>query len=84
MKKLSPLTYVITKASKTVEFKFEYKEKVQVGPKEEEYTVTNPFKVCDEDDCQENVTSYEFKEVKSYKIYLNLEEITDPDWEEPY
>lgn len=81
---LSPLIYVITKASKTVEFKFEYEEKVQVGPKDIEYTVPNPFEVCEDDDCQENVTSYEFKEGKYYKIYLNLKEITDPDWEETY
>lgn len=81
---LSPLTYVITKASKTVEFKFEYEEKVPVGPNEKIMTVTNPFEVCEDDDCHENVSSFEFKEGKSYTINLYLKEITDPEWEEPY
>ena len=55
IEELSPLTYVIKKASKTVNFIFEYEEKVQIGIIDE-ITVPNPFEVCDEDDnCQENV-----------------------------
>ena len=32
----------------------------------------NPFKVCHENVCKENVTSYYFEQGKSYQIYVKL------------
>ena len=73
-KEFSPLTYIITKSPKTVEFKFKYEEEVETFT--QKIKVKNPFKIChiaDELDCKEDISSYEFKEGESYKIYIKIQ-----------
>ena len=73
---ISPLTFIITKSAKTVEFKFEYKENFECHF--ETMTVKNPFKIChigDDLDCIEDISSYKFIEGESYKIYIKLQRI---------
>ena len=75
-KELSPLTFIITKSAKTVEFKFEYKENFDYYG--EKFTVKNPFKIChisDDLDCKEDISSYKFTEGESYKIYIKIQKI---------
>ena len=72
----SPLTFIITKSAKTVEFKFEYKENFDYYG--EKFTVKNPFKIChisDDLDCKEDISSYKFTEGESYKIYIKIQKI---------
>ena len=75
-KEFSPLTFIITKSAKTVEFKFEYKEKFE--RLWETFTVKNPFKIChigDDLDCIEDISSYKFIKGESYKIYIKIQTI---------
>ena len=74
--KLSPLTYAINNASKTVQFKFEF-EKTIKEPYEGTYEVSNPFIVCHEQECENEVTSFDFKKGESYLIKINIQKVTN-------
>ena len=39
----------------------------------------NPFKVCHENVCKENVTNYYFEKGKSYQIYVKLLKVLEQD-----
>ena len=57
------LTFLVPNFSKNSTITFEYQESL---------AYKNPFKVCHENVCQEDVTSYYFEKGKSYQIYVKL------------
>ena len=61
------LTFLVPNFRANSNIKFEYVEKVFYYEKFE-----NPFKVCHENVCKENVTNYYFEKGKSYQIYVKL------------
>lgn len=83
-KEVSPLTFAINNASKTVQFKFEFEKTIKV-PYEGTYEVSNPFIVCHEQECKNEVISFEFKKGESYLIKINIQKVTNPkDEDEKY
>ena len=64
---VSKLTFLVPNFRTNSTIKFEYLEKDRNFR-----TFNNPFQVCHEGDCKENVTIYDFKEGKSYEIYVKL------------
>ena len=60
-------TFLVPNFRANSNIKFEYVEKVFYYEKFE-----NPFKVCHENVCKENVTNYYFEKGKSYQIYVKL------------
>ena len=68
---LSKLTYVIDEAEKNATFIFKYNNTVK-DYNGKVVNVDNPFQVCHGDDCKENITTYDFKQGESYKIYINV------------
>lgn len=71
----SKLTFSIEKAEKNVQFIFKYKNKVTDNGID--INVPNIFQVCKEQDCQGNITTYDFKQGESYKIYANVYNLED-------
>ena len=66
--KSSPkLTFLVPNFRTNSNITFEYVEKVSYYEKLE-----NPFEVCHENICKENVTSYYFEQDNSYPIYVKL------------
>ena len=61
------LTFLVPNFRTNSNIKFEYVEKVTLFEK-----FQNPFQVCHENVCKENVTSYYFEKGKSYQIYVKL------------
>lgn len=58
------LTFLVPNFSKNSTITFEYQESL---------AYKNPFKVCHENVCQEDVTSYYFEKGKSYQIYVQIQ-----------
>ena len=81
-KAISPLTYSITNAAKTVKFKFQYEGTIKAD--EGTFQVSNPFQVCEGENCQNDVTFYEFQQGKSYTIKINIQKVTDTERETTY
>ena len=66
------LTYNINIQDADVTFQFEYNPIMKTDIYE--YKLKNPFQVCDEkNDCDEYISSYNFKKGHSYKIFVNYE-----------
>ena len=82
-REVSPLTYAINNASKTVQFKFEFEKTIKV-PYEGTFEVSNPFIVCHEQECQNKVTSFEFQKGESYLIKINIQNVTNTKDENIY
>lgn len=72
-KKMSPLTYIIKKAIKTVKYEFKYNDNFEKFG--EKIYVPNPFKVCHKDNCKEDIESYKFIKGESYKIYIKIQKV---------
>lgn len=60
------IVYSIDNAERDVTFVFIYKDTISGE------TVKNPFKVCHGEECQEDITTYDFKKGESYKIYTTV------------
>ena len=60
------IVYSIDNAERDVTFVFIYKDTISGE------TVKNPFKVCHGEECQEDITTYDFKKGESYKIYATV------------
>ena len=60
----------------TVIFKYNTKNQMY-----DEYTIKNPFKICHYHNCQENISSYDFKKGESYKIIVKMTRIKDEHYE---
>ena len=66
------IDYLINIKEADTTFQFEYNPKIKTDVFE--YNLKNPFKVCDEyNDCDEYITSYNFKKGCSYKISVKFE-----------
>ena len=62
------LKFLVPNFRGNLSIKFEYKEKAF-------YSFTNPFKVCHENVCEENISNYYFEEGNSYEIYVKAQKI---------
>ena len=68
---ISKLTFLVPNFRTNSTITFEYKEKVDID------TYVNPFKVCHENVCKENVTKYYFEKGKSYQIYVKIQKVSE-------
>ena len=68
------LTYNVKNLDKDVTVIFEFNSEYNMQDYIKTSGLSNPFKVCNEGDCSENVETYDFKKDKSYKIYIKQEE----------
>lgn len=64
------LTYNVKNLDKDVTVIFEYNSEYNMEGIIKTSGLLNPFQVCIEGDCSDNVKSYDFKKGKSYKIYV--------------
>ena len=63
------LIYAIDNSEKKVTFNFKYNSKMKLY---DGSTVQNPFEVCHGTDCKNSVSTYDFEEGESYKIYVKV------------
>ena len=64
------ITYSVPNLERNVSVKFEYNENC------DPFTIgENPFKVCHNDDCEENIETYSFQKGESYKIMIRLQKL---------
>ena len=61
------LTYVVSNLSKDRKIKFNYQKEFKDN-KGQTIKLSNPFKICEGENCQENVESYQFKKGQNYSI----------------
>ena len=66
------LTYVIENAERNVTFIFKYSYNNL-----DKKNMENPFEICHGNDCQDKITTYDFKEGESYKIYVKHINVTN-------
>ena len=67
------LTYSISNPTENYDIYLSYDENTQVIIDEKKFTLSNPFKVCQENDCKENIKIYSVEKGKNYKIILKFE-----------
>ena len=65
------LTYVVSNLSKDRKIKFNYQKEFK-DDKGQTIKISNPFKVCEGEQCQENVESYQFKKGQNYSISVKF------------
>ena len=64
------ITYSVPNLERNVIAKFEYNSDC------DPFTINeNPFKVCHDDDCEENIETYSFQKGESYKIMVKLQKM---------
>ena len=63
------LTFLVPNFRANLSINFKYQKQAEAA------TFTNPFKVCHENTCGENVDNYYFEEGKSYEIYVKAQKI---------
>ena len=63
------LIYTIEKSEKNVTFIFRYNSEMEL---DDESIVSNPFVVCQGEVCKDNISTYDFVEGESYKIYAKV------------
>ena len=64
------LTFSINNLDRDVTVKFDYNPEIKFFS--QSYYFDNPFEVCIENNCKNNITSYDFKKGNSYKIKVNM------------
>ena len=70
-----PLVFSVSNVTENVTAKFIYwRNSVEIDGKY--HMLKNPFRVCLEKDCKDDITEYTFIEGKEYKIEMKTEEIT--------
>ena len=73
----SQIKYVVSNVAKDYTFEFKYLSTIKTDDpyNAEADGLSNPFKICIEDnkDCKENIKTFNFKKGKSYSIYVKLE-----------
>ena len=69
------LKYSIDKAEKDAILEFKYDNNMKV---ENNVIALNPSKICHEEICQNNITTYNIKKGESYKIYIAINVIKKP------
>ena len=68
---IDPLTYVVTNLSKDRKIKFNYQKEFK-DDKGKTIKLSNPFKICEGEKCQEKVESYQFKKGQNYSISIQF------------
>ena len=63
------LIYAINNSEKKVTFNFKYNSKMKLY---DGSPVQNPFEVCHGTDCKSSLSTYDFEEGESYKIYVKV------------
>ena len=63
------LTFLVPNFRANLTIKFEYQKQAS------SFSFTNPFKVCHENVCKENIDNYYFVEGKSYEIYVKTQKV---------
>ena len=66
----SKLTFLVPNFRTNSNITFEYLERTSF------YSFKNPFMVCHEKICKENVSSYYFEKGKSYQIYVKVQKVS--------
>ena len=67
------LTYSISNSTENYDIYLSYSNsKIVVDGKS--HTLSNPFKVCQENECVENIKTYKVEKEKNYKIFIKFEE----------
>ena len=80
---LPQLTFLVDEVQNSTLIYFEYnKEKVKIA--KIYYEIENPFIICNRENCQEDITTFNFVEGNSYKIYVKIQTITSADGEKHY
>lgn len=72
---VSKLKFFVTKFRTNLTITFEYTKKVESISEFE-----NPFEVCHENICKNNITSYYFEEGKNYQIYVKMQKVTQDNY----
>ena len=72
---VSQLTFSVPKLDRDVTANFEYNKKADI--ERDSFTIENPFKVCHGKDCEENLSTYEFKKGESYEINVKVSKVRD-------
>ena len=67
--KIFQLIYSIDKAEKNILLQFKYNTFIEP----ENFKTENPLKVCHEEKCKTNITTYRINKGESYKIYISTE-----------
>ena len=75
MVSVSQLTFSVPKLDRDVTANFEYNKKADI--ERDSFTIENPFKVCHGKDCEENLSTYEFKKGESYEINVKVSKVRD-------
>lgn len=75
---ISDLTFSIPNLERDVTVNFEYNNTVYYYS---EYIIENPFKICQKNNCQQNISTYDFKKGESYKIIVKTTRIQEKDEE---
>ena len=71
---ISYITYSVPNLERDVMVTFDYNG--NCGP----FTIEeNPFKVCHNNDCKENIETYDFQKGESYTIMVKLQKIKNPE-----
>ena len=73
--KFPSLVFSVSNLTESITAKFEY-ERSLVKIDDNYYSLKNPFRVCLENDCKDDIKEYKFIEGKVYKIEMKIEEIT--------
>lgn len=71
----SQLTFSVPKLDRDVNAKFEYSNSVYIHG--DTFNIENPFKVCHGKECEENLSTYEFKKGESYEISVKVSKVTN-------
>lgn len=68
------LTYNVKNLENDVTVIFEYNSEYNMLDMIKTSGLLNPFQVCNEEDCSDNVETYDFKKGKNYKIYVKQQQ----------
>lgn len=74
---VSQLTFSVPKLDRDVNAKFEYSNNVYIDG--DPFTIENPFKVCHGKECEENLSTYEFKKGESYEVSVKVSKVANED-----
>ena len=65
------LTFAVSNPTQNYDIDLSYKENTKI----DETILSNPFKVCQENNCKENIKSYSIEKGKNYKIIIKFEKV---------
>ena len=69
------LTYSISNPTENYVIDLSYGDDIEMTIDGKKFILSNPFKVCQENDCKENIKTYSIEKGKNYKIIIKFEEL---------